>query len=232
MKSLQYSWKRAMKMNQNLIDLNSKYENLTYLDRLKALFEEFDPEKILVTTSMGGSSIVLLHLINKVAPRHPIHLIDTGYLFKETHAYKEHLMDQFDLNIVDVQPRKSSHEFTTKYQVWNNDTDFCCFINKVEPMAELKKGKDVWISGLLRFQNANRADKQIFEQSKGLLKFHPIIDMGPEDLNLYRTIYELPTHPLQYEGYGSIGCVHCTKKGKGREGRWQGQEKTECGLHV
>ena len=55
-----------MKMNQNLIDLNNKYENLTYLDRLKALFDEFDPEKILVTTSMGGSSIVLLHLINKV----------------------------------------------------------------------------------------------------------------------------------------------------------------------
>lgn len=219
-------------MKPQLSELIDKYENLTYLDRLKALFEEFDPEKILVTTSFGGSSVVLLHLINKVAPRHPIHLIDTGYLFKETHRYKEQLISQFDLNIVDVKPRRSSHEFTNKYRVWEGHSDFCCFINKVEPMNELKKGKDIWISGLLRFQNANRADKKLFERSNELLKFHPIIDMGPEDLNLYRTIYELPTHPLQYEGYGSIGCVHCTKKGKGREGRWQGQEKSECGLHV
>ena len=219
-------------MNRRLTELNDKYENLTYLDRLKALFEEFDPEKILVTTSFGGSSIVLLHLINKVAPRHPIHLIDTGYLFKDTHDYKQRLIDKLDLNIIDVHPRERSHDFTTKYRVWEGNSDFCCFINKVEPMNELKRGKDVWISGLLRFQNANRADKRLFETSKDLLKFHPIIDMGPEDLNLYRTIYELPTHPLQYEGYGSIGCVHCTKKGKGREGRWQGEEKSECGLHV
>ena len=219
-------------MKPQLSELIDKYENLTYLDRLKALFEEFDPERILVTTSFGGSSVVLLHLINKVAPRHPIHLIDTGYLFKETHRYKEQLISQFDLNIVNVKPRRSSHEFTNKYRVWEGHSDFCCFINKVEPMNELKKGKDIWISGLLRFQNAKRADKKLFERSNELLKFHPIIDMGPEDLNLYRTIYELPTHPLQYEGYGSLGCVHCTKKGKGREGRWQGQEKSECGLHV
>ncbi len=219
-------------MNQRLIELNNKYENLTYLDRLKALFEEFDPAKVLVTTSFGSSSVVLLHLINKVAPGHPVYLINTGYLFQETLAYKQQLIDQFDLNIVDVNPRKSSHDFTTKYRVWEGNSDFCCFINKVEPMNELKIGKDVWVSGLLRFQNENRADKQLFEASRGLYKFHPIIDMGAEDMNLYRTIYELPAHPLHYSGYGSIGCVQCTKKGKGRDGRWQGQEKSECGLHL
>lgn len=221
-----------MESESRLTELNKRYKNLTYLDRIKMLFGEFDREKILVTTSFGSTSVVLLHMINKIAPGHPIHLINTGYLFKETHTYKQQLRDEWGLNVVDAYPQKASHEFSRKHKIWNDNPDFCCFINKVEPMLELKKGKDVWVSGLLGFQNANRANKQIFEHHQGLKKFHPLIDMNREDLNLYRTIYELPTHPLMYEGYGSIGCVQCTQKGEGREGRWEGREKTECGLHI
>lgn len=221
-----------MKNPSRLSELNDRYVNLTYLDRLKMIFDEFDPGKILVTTSFGSTSVALLHMVNKVRPGHPIHLINTGYLFEETHQYKQQLIDGLGLHVVDVFPNERSHQFTQEHRVWEGNPDFCCFINKVEPMNALKKGKEVWISGLLRFQNANRAGKGIFEESGSLLKFHPIIDMSQEDLNLYRTIYELPAHPLQYKGYGSIGCVQCTKKGVGREGRWQDSQKTECGLHV
>jgi phosphoadenosine phosphosulfate reductase len=220
-----------MESDSRLLELNDRYGNLTYLDRLKMLFGEFEPEEILVTTSFGSTSIALIHMISKVAPRHPIHLINTGYLFKETIQYRDQLINEFDLNVVDVQPRERSHEFTSNHKVWEGNPDFCCFINKVEPLNALKKGKKVWVSGLLGFQNENRAGKRIFEESQGLLKFHPIIDMSQEDLNLYRTIYELPAHPLLYKGFGSIGCVQCTKKGVGRAGRWEGKEKTECGLH-
>lgn len=221
-------------MNQlkNLEELNSRYAGLSYLDRLKNIFNEFAPEDILVTTSFGSSSIVLLHLLHKVRPEHPVYLINTGYLFEATHQYKQELMKRFGLNIVDVHPRQSSHEFTSTHNVWQDNPDFCCFINKVEPMNDLKRGKRIWISGLLRFQNANRSEKQLFEGSHELIKFHPIIDMEQGDVNLYRTIYELPAHPLEYEGYGSIGCEHCTQKGEGRSGRWQGSKKTECGLHL
>ena len=43
---------------------------------------------------------------------------------------------------------------------------------------------------------------------------------------------KLPKHPLAEVGYGSVGCTHCTEKGKSREGRWAKTEKTECGLHT
>ena len=33
-------------------------------------------------------------------------------------------------------------------------------------------------------------------------------------------------------GYASIGCVPCTAPGDGREGRWAGTGKLECGLHA
>ncbi|MEQ8471605.1 MAG: phosphoadenylyl-sulfate reductase [Marinoscillum sp.] len=216
----------------SLTDINDQYTNLTYLDRLKLLFKEFDPGKILVTTSFGNSSVVLLHMINKVQPRHPIHLINTGYLFTETLEYKELLINQYDLNIVDVRPNLQKHQVTKDHRLWESNSDLCCQINKVDPMSSLKSGKDVWVSGVLRFQNANRADMRIFEEKADILNFHPIIDMSQEDLNLYRTIYELPAHPLSFRGYGSIGCVQCTKKGVGRTGRWEGEQKTECGLHL
>lgn len=221
-----------MKIAPNLSELNQKYGNLTYLDRLKLVFDEFDPEKILVTTSFGSTSVVLLHLVNKVRPGHPIYLVDTGYLFNETHEYKQQLIEELNLNVIAVHPKETSHAFTEKHKVWKSSPDFCCFINKVEPMRELKGSHDVWISGLLKFQNENRSKKEIFEAQDNILKFHPILDMTNEDLNLYRSIYELPAHPLSFKGFGSVGCVHCTQKGAGRAGRWEGSEKTECGLHL
>lgn len=221
-----------MEGKSRLHKLNARYGTLTVQDRLKQVFEEFDPGKILVTTSFGGTSIVLLHLINKISPGHPIYLINTGYLFEETQQYKQYLRDEMGLNIIEIHPHKRSHQFTTEYKVWQGNPDFCCFINKVEPLRPLKKAHDVWISGLLKYQNENRSAKQLFEQQDHLLKFYPILDMTAEEVALYQTIYELPLHPLAVQGYGSIGCIQCTKKGSGREGRWQGTAKTECGLHV
>jgi phosphoadenosine phosphosulfate reductase len=98
-------------------------------------------------------------------------------------------------------------------------------------LDKIKGGYDVWISGVLGFQNIHRKNLEIFDIKEGLLKFHPLIDMTKEDLNLYRQLFELPTHELIHKGYDSVGCKHCTKKGRGREGRWFDLEKTECGIH-
>ncbi|MBC8141649.1 MAG: phosphoadenosine phosphosulfate reductase family protein, partial [Armatimonadetes bacterium] len=43
---------------------------------------------------------------------------------------------------------------------------------------------------------------------------------------------DVPYNPLHDAGYASVGCTHCTVAGAGRDGRWQGAAKTECGLHV
>jgi phosphoadenosine phosphosulfate reductase len=222
-------------MNNTLEDsiaaLNKKYDTISFMDRLGQLFKDFDSEKILVTTSLGTTSVVLLHMLSKVAPDHPVYCIDTGYLFDETHQYKEQLRKRLNLNIIDIKPDAQKHAFTKENKTFAHNNDFCCFVNKVEPMQKLKKGKEVWVSGVFRYQNANRAKLNIFEYRKGPTKFHPIIDMAEEDVKLYMSIHELPNHPLLYQGYGSLGCVHCTAKGDGREGRWLNTQKTECGLH-
>ncbi|MEQ8903833.1 phosphoadenylyl-sulfate reductase [Ekhidna sp.] len=223
-----------MKSNKqdNLVRLNERYHPLSPLDRMERLFSEFEHDRILMTSSFGTTSAILLHMISKVAPNHPVYLVNTGYLFEETLQYKEEVKQKLALNIIEVGAQENKHQFTQDNQTWRYQNDLCCFINKVDPTDQLKKGKDVWISGLLRFQNANRQHLRIFEPRNELLKFHPIIDMTPEEVSLYHTIYQLPQNKLYYQGYGSVGCTHCTEKGDQREGRWLNNKKTECGLHL
>ena len=215
----------------NISDLNSSYNNLSPKDRLEKLFEENDADDILITSSFGTTSAVLLHLISQVKPDHPIHFINTNYLFDETLSYRNKLVQQLGLNVVDVQTQSNKHKFTRENQTYKFNQDLCCFINKVQPLNEVKADHKIWISGLLSYQNANRRNLNIFEQRQDIVKFHPIIDMSKSEVELYHYIYSLPEHTLLNEGYESLGCTHCTKKGKGREGRWSEIEKTECGLH-
>ncbi|MEQ9402531.1 MAG: phosphoadenylyl-sulfate reductase [Cyclobacteriaceae bacterium] len=216
----------------NLSDLNTAYEPLTGVERVERIFNDFDPERILVTSSFGATSAILLNMVSRVAPDHPVYFINTGYLFEETLKYKETIKDQLDLNVIDTSGPHNHHRFTQQNQSWKYNSDLCCFINKVSPTEKLRNGKDVWLSGLMRYQNANREKLRIFEPRHDVLKFHPIIDMTEEEVQAYATIYELPFNPLIYQGYGSIGCTHCTAKGEGREGRWLNTGKTECGLHA
>lgn len=215
----------------NTKELSENYQPLSFQERLERLFREFPQDKILVTSSFGTTSMALLHLVSKVKPGHPIHFIDTSYHFPETIEYRDKLVEQLGLKVVEVKAETKKNKFTRENQTWRFNQDLCCFINKVEPLDRIKSDYQVWISGLLGFQSIHRKNMDVFEKKGDLLKFHPLIDMTKEDLNLYRQLYELPTHELLLKGYDSVGCTHCTKKGTGRAGRWFDIDKTECGLH-
>ncbi len=210
----------------------SDYESLSPWERIERLFSEFEDDEILITSSFGSSSSLLLHMVSRIKPQHPIYFIDTSYSFPETLTYKKIFTEKYDLNVIDIHAKENRQRFTQQNESWKLNQDLCCFINKVEPLNTLKKDHSVWISGLLGYQNANRQGMNIFEPKSSILKFHPLIDMKENEAELYRLIYELPSHPLTNKGYGSIGCTHCTKKGDGRKGRWAETSKSECGLHV
>ena len=219
-------------MTEEIASLNLKFASLSAADRFKALFEEFDEKEVLVTSSFGSTSIMLLHILSKLKPGFPVHFVDTGYHFEETIAYKNQIQEQLNLQVLDVRAEERKHRFTKDNETWRYNQDLCCSINKVSPVDELKKNYKVWVSGLLRFQNANRQKMQVFEKKQDIIKFHPMLDMSQEEVALYMQIYDLPVHPLVPQGYDSIGCTHCTVKGTGRTGRWMNTSKMECGLHL
>lgn len=215
----------------NAKKLSESYRSLSFQERLERLFSEFPNNKILVTSSFGTTSMALLHLLSKVKPGHPVHFIDTSYHFPETLEYRDKLIDELGLKVIEVKAESKKNRFTKENQTWRFNQDLCCFINKVEPLDKIKHNYSVWVSGLLGFQTIHRQNLELFVPKDGIIKFHPLIDMTKEDLSLYQQLFELPTHQLLRQGYDSVGCTHCTRKGAGRNGRWIDVDKTECGLH-
>ena len=171
-------------------------------------------------------------MVSKVAPGHPIHFIDTTFCFRKTIQYKDLLSEILGLNIVHILPDIDDNMNARNTNLWETDTEKCCFLNKVKPFEPYKTNKKIWVSGLLMNQTPFRANLDIFEQRGDIIKMHPNIDTSAQQFDMYLVDNGIPPHPLKSEGFDSVGCTHCTLKGSGRSGRWAGKSKTECGIHL
>jgi phosphoadenosine phosphosulfate reductase len=215
--------------------LHDCFQPLTPEERIEAMYQYFAGEEVLLTSSFGIHSALLLQLVSQVNPDQPVHFINTRFHFEETLAYKDRLTQLLNLRVEALCASSRIHTLTIKNRLWEKHPDSCCRLNKVQPLAQIKPGHKVWISGLMAFQTPHRAHLRIFEASddnETTWRFYPLIDLNESQYENYRRRYALPLHPLQENGYGSVGCRHCTVRDAGRHGRWKGSEKTECGLHL
>jgi phosphoadenosine phosphosulfate reductase len=194
-------------------------------------------KKCFVTSSFQTQSVPLLHIISKVDNTIPVYFIDTAFLFAETYQFKEKLQRELKLNIIDIKsPIPHSQQLDSNgFFHYASNPDHCCYLNKVMPLDSLLKENNVWMTGVRKDQTLNRATMEMEEPCKfGSIVFRPMLEWTSKDIYDYIREYDLPKHPLEKSGYVSIGCVPCTTIGIGmdnRESRWQGQNKTECGLH-
>ncbi|MEO0339095.1 MAG: phosphoadenylyl-sulfate reductase [Bacteroidota bacterium] len=219
-------------VSSSLEDLNNYFKPLSFQERLCAFYLIFDKKDVLVTSSFGSSSAFLLYWISQFQKQQKIHFTNTGFHFGETLEYKAELSQLYGLQVEDIFPEESAHQGTKQDKLWQTHPDACCAINKIDPFAPIKARHKVWVSGVMGFQTPHRAQLNIFERQGDIIKFHPVVDLSEGDFLYYQSYLKLPEHPLKIYGYESIGCMHCTVQGSGREGRWQGAQKTECGLHT
>lgn len=219
-------------MTKIIDDLNNRYRNLSPEERVTQLYKDYTTDDVMLTSSFAANSAFLLHLFSTTYPDQKVYFIDTGFHFIDTLEYKSKLARLYDLKVEDVHPEEWKHEFTVKDKTWKSDPDFCCSINKVEPLQSLKESHRVWVSGLMRWQTEHRASLEVFEYRGGIIKFYPLIDVTQEQRDVYIAEHKLPFHPMVEEGFSSIGCSQCTHKGDDRSGRWADTAKTECGLHL
>jgi phosphoadenosine phosphosulfate reductase len=152
--------------------------------------------------------------------------IDTGVLFEETLQTWRAFEDRFDVKI-------EVFDASSPGAPWNGP-EHCCSQAKVAALERALAGAEGWITGIRREQGPTRAGTELIERDerRALWKYNPLAHWTDKDL--WRRIHErdLPYNPLHDRGYESIGCAPCTQPGSGREGRWAGTDKTECGLHV
>lgn len=213
------------------------------VERVKKEIEEFVSEgkKLFMTSSFQTHSIPLIHIVHNIDPRIPIYFIDTGYHFTETIEFKNDLKNYYGFNIIDIRSEVSriNQRDSAGNLMYTSDPDYCCFINKVQPLESVLIEFDIWISGIRSTQTKHRENLgRVIKGKHGTKHYHPIIDWSAKNIYEYRKLFDLPEHPLEQYGYFSVGCMPCTRKldltknGSERETRWFGLNKNECGLHT
>ena len=218
--------------------LNARFKGVDAATMLRALFAEGALGRVAVVSSFGTESAVLLHLVAQADPATPVIFVDTLKMFPETLDYREQLIEQLRLtnnSVVTPDPAVLAAKDESGLR-WSYDPDGCCAIRKVEPLARAKAGLDSWISGRKAFQSVTRQNLPRFEIEDGRLKLNPLGDWTKDDLEAYFEEHDLPRHPLEAQGFLSVGCQPCTSPvlpGEDpRAGRWRGWDKTECGIHL
>ena len=217
--------------------LNARFAGVDVGEMLKELFAEGTLGRVAVVSSFGTESAVLLHLVATADPTVPVIFVDTLKMFQETLDYRGTLTERLGLvnsSVVTPDPTVLAAKDENGLR-WSWDPDGCCEIRKVEPLKRAKHGLDAWISGRKAFQSVTRQNLPRFEIEDGRLKVNPLGDWTKQDLDAYFEAHDLPRHPLEAQGYLSVGCQPCTttvKPGEDpRAGRWRGWDKTECGIH-
>jgi phosphoadenosine phosphosulfate reductase len=182
-------------------------------------------ERLVVLCSFQKESSVILDELLPMAPHARVVTIDTGVLFEETLATWRAFERHFGIR-VEVEEANGS--------AWSGPEN-CCGADKVAALERALQGADAWITGLRREQGPTRARTELVavdRQRGGIAKYSPLAHWTERDVWQRIHARGLPYHPLHDAGYASIGCAPCTRPGSGREGRWAGTGKTECGLHV
>jgi phosphoadenosine phosphosulfate reductase len=218
--------------------LDARWAKLSAEEILARAIESEFAGAIAAVSSFGADSAVLLHLIAKVDRSLPILFLDTGKHFGETLDYRDALVADFGLRDVRViRPLDSAlSRLDPDGILHKSDTDACCEIRKVEPMARAVAPFSAWFTGRKRFQAATRQNLAVVESVGTRFRINPLARWTTADQADYMRRHALRENPLVAYGYLSIGCFPCTEAVKpgedARSGRWAGQAKTECGIHL
>lgn len=209
------------------------------IDEIKFAVEHYLKKdlRLFISSSFQTHSIPLLHIFSQINKSIPVYFLQTGFHFPETIKFKNQVASYLEIEVFDIksdvpkiQQRDSNHHF-----YFASNPDYCCFLNKTQPMKELLLKNDVWVNGIRADQNINRKGMKIEQAAPHQkLRYHPMLNWSKQEIYRYIHHFNLPKHPLDEKGYLSVGCEPCTHKPNlnERDGRWMGQNKTECGLHT
>lgn len=196
-------------------------------------------KKIFTTSSFQTHSLVLLHILSKIDKNIPVYFINTGYHFPETVSFRDRITALFNIETIDLKSQTPKHmqKGNDGRLYFTSDPDYCCFLNKTQPLEQVLRTHDVWINGVRADQSAAREAMKVEQPAPhDVIRFHPMLDWSAKMIYDYIKAHNLPRHPLESNGYLSIGCEPCTRKMdlemQERESRWYGMNKVECGLHT
>lgn len=208
-------------------------EDATAEEVVAHMVERYHP-RLYVAASFQKETAVLMDVVLRAEPEARFFTLDTGVLFAETYAALRDTERRYGIEVDVYQGISLARQGALEGErLWERDPDRCCAMRKVAPLHEALGGVDAWMTGVRREQSSTRrhAPKLGWDARHGVWKGNPLADWSEREVWDYLEAHDLPYNELHDRGYASIGCTHCTRPAGGRDGRWAGREKTECGLH-
>lgn len=209
-------------------------EALTAAEVLGVMVERLHP-RLSLACSFQKEEAVLLDMLLAIAADARVFALDTHVLFPETYDVWRRVEQRYGIQVeVYEGPSLGRQAAIHGDALWASNPSLCCAIRKVGPLGRALADLDGWITGMRREQSPTRANtrKVGWDDRHELWQANPLADWTEADVDAYIEERDLPVNALHAAGYASIGCIHCTAPGTGREGRWSGTDKTECGLHA
>jgi phosphoadenosine phosphosulfate reductase len=205
--------------------------------------------RIALACSFGMQSVALIDMLARADLLADVEVfyLDTGVLFAQTHQTRLRIQARYGFEAVRVAPELSWEDQQARYDGHLHErgaegVTSCCFLRKVQPMRRYfqRRGLGAWITGMRRSHSSRRdaVPVAMWDRVNMLAKFNPVAAMDTPTLWAYIKAHDVPYNPLYDQGYSSIGCDTpiCTRPvaagADGRDGRWVGTDKTECGIHV
>ena len=218
--------------------LQDQYGNCSAEEMLNSFIKEEFGGKVALVSSFGIEAALLLEMVSRIDPATPVIFLDTRKLFPETLTYKNTLISH--LGLTNVQTYYPDYADVARDDpegnLWQTTPNSCCYIRKVKTLNRALDGYDAWITGRKRFHGGTRTQLPLLEYSEGRVKLNPLATWGAEEIQAAFDARNIPMHPLLAQGYTSVGCLPCTALPVAgadiRSGRWQGQDKDECGIHL
>jgi phosphoadenosine phosphosulfate reductase len=203
------------------------WESLGAAEICAALLDAF-PGRVALACSFQKEETVLLDMLFALEPEARVFAIDTHHLFPETYELWREVERRYGTKV------EVFEGAAVEDGLWKTKPDLYLAIAKVAPLVTALGDLDAWITGIRRDQAPTRADapKVGWDDRHELWKANPLADWTDDDCWAYIRERGLPYNELHDRGYASIGDTHSTVPGVGREGRWAGSDRTECGLHT
>ena len=201
--------------------------------------DRFAP-RLTFATSLGIEDCLVTDLIARAKLPVDLFTLDTELLFPETYALWKRIEEKYGVTIKAVKPARTVAEQASAEgpALWTREPDRCCDLRKMRPLGATLANYDAWITAIRRDQTPERANAPVvgWDGRFGLVKINPLVRWTSDQVRAYVAEHEVPYNPLHDRNYPSIGCMPCTSPvmpgEDSRSGRWRGQEKTECGLHL
>lgn len=209
---------------------NRYLSSLTATERIAWAVKTFNTG-LYALTSAGIDSALLLHHISQAGQSVPVIHVNTGFLPKETLAFRDRLKELYGFQLYEFGPTKAQIADVTSLRLWEGDLALYSKLTKLDPMtvAINELGVNALLTAVRGDQTANRATLGYIGQGNdGELRIRPFIDWPKAEVTDYIDKNRLPRNPLYKRGFESVGDQHTTMPGQNREGR----EVMECGIHV